>query len=441
MDNFCANSEEISVFRQQIKGVRERNRAGWEVTRKLVGSAHLPETLSQLEAAIRASSYSVHFQESLLRCCQAEKLTIEDTERSARLKELTGYPTTKALRALCLFFGVSETAPFRPQPSEITSSDLEDLLQQSPNPYEVLRYVTAPSLLDIGAGDLSFEEELVAKSEPWLRQSNKTLILHAMDRLQPGSQLGGRYHVQADRLTSLKKFSPNHLHFKFWGGVNITSLASITGLLPLYTITTCHAPATPTFAYEPTRLSPDIIRSALIRTKGKFRQVPWGKETALEVEQAGQVFNFPAWKFETLGPLSLLNLMAQRGCLCVLSAVDSEVFWEILAQLLEDERYRPRNVPFEPKNLPDVFGFIYSELIKIPVGGSVQLAQLADIRKHIPCGSSKNSMKRSFHFRFIEIRRGAVLEEIPSSFTARQFSHMSEEEVPWWLILIPERDC
>jgi hypothetical protein len=35
---------------------------------------------------------------------------------------------------------------------------------------------------------------------------------------------------------------------------------------------------------------------------------------------------------------SLLDLVARRGFLCVLGAVDSQVFWEILAQLLDDAR-------------------------------------------------------------------------------------------------------
>ncbi|NKB80459.1 MAG: hypothetical protein GKS05_00895 [Nitrospirales bacterium] len=438
LDGSSACSEEIEAFRQKIKGIREQNRTGWEATRKLVSSAQLPETLSRLASHIRTSSYSLPFQEWLLQCCQPEKVATNRHELSHQLKTLTGYPTTKALRALCLFLGVHEATPVEPGSPEITPSFLEDLLRQSPNPYEVLRHVTVPSLLDIGAGDLSFEEELVIACEPWLRQSEKTLILHAMDRLQPGSQLGGRYHAQTDRLTNMKSFLPNRLQFKFWGGVNMANLSTLKEILPLYTMVTCHAPATPTFAYEPTRLSSATIRLALTKTKGLFREVPWGKEKALEVEQAGQVFNFPAWKFEILGPLALLNLIAHRGQLCVLSAIDSEVFWELLAQLLDNEQYRPQNVLFEPETIAEVFGTLYSELIHLPIGASVQLAQLANLRKQIPCLSTRNSMRPALRFRSIEIRRGAVLEGIPSSFTARQFPHMSEELTPWWLILIPE---
>ncbi|MDH5297187.1 MAG: hypothetical protein OEW26_08665, partial [Nitrospirota bacterium] len=33
---------------------------------------------------------------------------------------------------------------------------------------------------------------------------------------------------------------------------------------------------------------------------------------------------------------------------------------------------------------------------------------------------------------------GAVLQGVPSSFTARQFSQMTEESTPWWVIFIPD---
>jgi hypothetical protein len=38
----------------------------------------------------------------------------------------------------------------------------------------------------------------------------------------------------------------------------------------------------------------------------------------------------------------------------------------------------------------------------------------------------------------VEIRRGAVLKGVPTSFTARQFSQMKEESTPWWVIFIPD---
>jgi hypothetical protein len=125
-----------------------------------------------------------------------------------------------------------------------------------------------------------------------------------------------------------------------------------------YTLVTCWAPATPTFAYEPTRLSEAVIQEDLRRSKGAFRHVRYEGESALEVQHGERALIFPAWKFDIRGPVALLNLMARRGLVGVLGAVDSQVFWEILAQLLQDARYRPQNQPFNPENLPIVFGII-----------------------------------------------------------------------------------
>ena len=356
----------------------------------------------------------------------------------ARLKELTGFPPTKAIRALCVYFALVQeeaSSSFAPTPHEV-----EAFVRRNESPYDFLLQVEKPSLLDLGAGDLSFEEELLDHYLPALQQSGKALTLHALDRLQPGSQLGGAYHASPERLRRFSQYASDNLQFRFWGGVDMTDLSSRPHLLAQYTMVTCHAPATPTFAYEPTRLSPNTIHAHLTETKGEYRTVRIHGEEALEVLHRGKRLTFPSWKFVIQGPLALLNLAARRGALCVLAAVDDEVFWEILAQLVEDPGMRPANVVFTPDVLPEIFGHVYQALISLKIGERCNLSDVTPLRQTIPAGTTHRERNPSNRrFRFVEIRRGAVFPGMPAGSTVRQFRHMSEEAPPWHLVLVPER--
>ena len=148
---------------------------------------------------------------------------------------------------------------------------------------------------------------------------------------------------------------------------------------------------------------------------------------------------FPSWKFEIRGPLALLDVMARRGRLCVLGAVDTQVFWEILSQLLDEPRYRPVDQPFTTDNLPTVFGETFERLSRLAIGEKVNLADWASLRGQIPrvlpllLGEDP-----TYHFRSVQIRRGGVFPGMPASSTARRFADMVEETPPWMLILVPE---
>jgi hypothetical protein len=160
---------------------------------------------------------------------------------------------------------------------------------------------------------------------------------------------------------------------------------------------------------------------------------------ALEVQHGGRALLFPPWKFEIRGPLALLDLLARRGFLCVLGAVDTQVFWEILAQLFDDSRYRSNNQPFTPENLPVVFGEIFERLSRLEIGGTVNLSDCGVLRREIPCVLPLlPAQNPSYRFRSVQVRRGAVFPGIPASSTARRFSDMVEESPPWMLILVPE---
>lgn len=429
-------------FKAELHQARHSNPAVWESSTKLVGHSTIAQTLDRLRAAIQASDRPAPFKDVLMESLASGSSDGVQQIQRASLKQLTGLPTTKALRALCIMFGLVGSAHDAPPCSSWSASDIETFVRAHRNPYELLLSVDVPSLLDLGAGDLSFARELADQYVPCFRQQRRKLVLHAVDRLQPGSRLGGRLHADPDVLKALSGTGDDRVaafEFVFWGNQDMFALEKNRDIWPCYTITTCHGPATPTFAYEPARVSARLIKADLIRTKGTFRRVRMEGEEALEVDHAGRSLLFPPWKFEIKGPLALLDLIARRGKCCLLTSVDTQVFWEILSQLFEDPNVRPADVIFTPETLRDIFGLRYTELTALPVGASVALSDLGALRSAFTIASSdKSGVRQSYRFRYVEIRRGAVFDGIPASQTARLFKDMTEETPPWFLMLVPE---
>jgi hypothetical protein len=428
----------LAAFRERIKISRESSPHHWEASRKLMVPETLQATLPVLIQHIRGASLDPIIQERLIDALQQLSNPTGRKEGNQILRELTGSPPSKAVRAL-MVWGILNVNEERKSPEECSGMRWEEILREASNPYDVLRQTPAPSLLDIGAGDLSFEQELVDHYVPHLRTQCTPLTLHAFDRLMPGSRVGGVYHKNLERERYLQTFSPEELRFKFWGGMGLEAFSKSKGKLSRYTVSTCHAPANPTFAYEPSRLTPEIIHAHLQSSRGNYRRGRHEGEDILEVSHRGHTLTFPDWKFDILGPLALLRFMVQRSRVVILSAIDAEVFWEVLSQLLADDRYRPPNQIFTTALLPEVFGKVYEELSSMAVGERKDLSRLANLRDPMPfVTATKSDVQMPYRFRYVEIRRGAVLDGVPSSFTARKFSQMKEESTPWWVILVTD---
>ncbi len=425
-------------FRRDIQRSREADRVAWEESSRLVARARLPETTRQLARAIRVSSIADPLREELLACLDDDALPIRGTGHDVRLKALTGLPLSKAIRALSVHFGLLSPRKDAESDAELPASDIEGLARRHANPYDLLLRTQSPSVLDLGAGDLSFANELVERYLAGVRQAGTSLTVHCIERLSPGSRWGSRLHADPQRLARLRDATAD-LSFLFWPGQDMFALDSLEGHRDRYTIAVCNAPATPTFAYEPTRLSPEVIAGHLAETKGRFRKVRIEGEEALEVVHRGRALIFPPWKFDVRGPLALLDLMARRAQLCLLTAVDNEVFWELLAQLLADEQVRPRDRLFTPDVLPQVFGPLYAKLAGLPLGHRLDLATLAALRPRIPRVLPRGRhLEPVFGFRYVEVRRGAQLSGIPAGSTAGLYQTMAEEAPPWFLTLVPE---
>ena len=435
-----STAQVLADFRSQVTQLLQERDKEWEASRKLVEAKQLTTTLKRLIEEAQHVDLPIIIRDAItLALGNSEAIRIQDLP-GPRLKELTGLPPTKAVRALCVWFGLIEGPMLQWPVTALRSEEIEAFTHRHSNPFDLLFDADVASVLDLGSGDLSFATELVERSVSSLQQRQRQLILHSLDRLQPGSKLGGPLHPERERLNVLR--SRNGLSFQFYGNQDMFDLGKLDKagkLAPRYTITTCWAPATPTFAYEPTRLSNQIITQDLHRTKGMFRQTNFSGEPALEVRHGDRALLFPAWKFEIRGPLALLDLLARRGLLCVLGAVDTQVFWEILAQLLEDARYRPDNQPFTPDNLQAIFGDIFERLSHLALGETLSLSDCGLLRSQIPRVLPLLSTQApSYRFRSVQIRRGAVFPGIPASSTARRFSDMVEESPPWMLILVPE---
>ncbi len=433
------SGDPFEAFRRHISQQAHRIPKQWDASRSLLEKNLFPSTVERLIPVIKEQPLPDAVRELLLHLFEEKRpQRVQDLD-GENLKRATGLPPAKAMRALTIVFGLVPVPTSKWPLTCLLSEDVERLVRGLANPFDLLLNADVASVLDIGAGDLSFAEELADQYGPQLHRKNRHLILHGVDRLDPRSQLGGPLHADPGRLRRLQQ--KQGLSFAFFGHQDMFDLGDLDGrdlLAPRYTVATCWAPATPTFAYEPSRLSPAVIHEELQRTKGAFRLTQFGKETALEVQHGARALLFPPWKFEIIGPLALLRVLAQRASLCVLGSVDDQVFWEVLAQLLDDERYRPPDEPFHAANLPTIFGGIYNHLANLPAGASVDLADLGTLRHQVPSADSPSSAEHSRGlFRYIRISRGATFPGMPASSTARKFSAMAEEVPPWFLTLVP----
>lgn len=350
------------------------------------------------------------------------------------LRRLTGLNPTKAIRSLCLLLGV-EAAEREATISGLSQEAVEAAVRGTENPFDFLLGADVASVVDFGAGDLTFEEELVERYWEAVASSGRDLTIHALDRLGAQEGFGELVRAGQDRLRRLQHHPSSRLKFLFGGNQDMLDLEGFQAGWPRYTVAVCNSPSSPTFAYEPSRLSAQLIHDRLRATKGDFRRTRVRGKEVLEVLHGGERLMFPGWKFDIYGPLALLDLLSRKGKLCILGAVDMEVFWEILSQLLPDDRARPRDVFFSAENVYGFFGPTYDRLLGLAIGDRTVLEHT---RQDIPrvLGSSKGNGE-THGFRYVEIRRGAVFPGIPAGRTARVFDQMTREAPPWLFTLVP----
>lgn len=424
----------VTDFRRRLREAVENDRDAWAASRRLVAPAAASDTLRRLVAAVASSSLDPALCDELLRLLsQGNSAGLKALSQDA-LRGLTGLNPTKAVRNLCLLLGVGTTDPAGAV-SAMTQEAVEAVVRNRGNPFDILLAADVASVVDLGAGDLTFEEKVVEQYLAPLEQAGRALILHALDRLDPREKFGGLVRAERDRLDRLRRHPSSRLQFHFDGNQDMFDLGLRSAGHSRYTVAVCNSPATPTFAYEPSRLGQEAIQARLRETKGDFRRVRVKGREVLQVVHGGERLTFPAWKFDVHGPLALLDLLSRKGKLCVLGAVDMEVFWELLSQLLPNEAARPHGVFFSESNVAQCFGSAYACLARLAVG---EKTVLSEVRRDIPrVLGVEGQRSETYGFRYVEIRRGAVFPGVPAGRTALIFDQMTKEAAPWFLTLVP----
>jgi len=425
----------LADFRRRLREAVENDREAWAASRRLVASDAAAETLQRLHAAVAGSSLDRGIREELLRVLALAGRDGLQAISQEGLRELTGLNPTKAVRNLCLLLGVGAGAVDAGAVSSLAQEKVEAAVRGKDNPFDVLLETDVASLVDCGAGDLTFEETVVEQYLSLLERAGRVFILHAFDRLDPQEPFGAFVQADRDRLQRLRRYPSPALRFQYDGHRDMFDLASWRRDCARYTIAVCNSPSTPTFAYEPSRLGDDAIRAHLRQTKGEFRRLKSKGREVLEVLHGGERLTFPPWKFDVYGPLALLDLLSRKGKLAILSAVDMEVFREVLSQLLPEDTARPQGVFFTESNARQFFGSVYDQLLQLGIG---QKMILAKVRQDIPrVLGDEGKRGDTYGFRYVEIRRGAMFPGVPAGRTAYLFDQMKLEAAPWFLTLVP----
>ena len=424
----------VADFRRRLRELVKRDHEAWSASRHLVEPQRAEETIRRVKVALAGSSLPPDIRDELLKALAPAETAGFKAISGESLRSVTGLNPTKAIRGLCLLLGIGDAKQPPAPVSAMTQEEIDEAVRDRDNPFDLLLSADVASLIDFGAGDLTFEEQLVEKYLGPLEQAGRDLILHGEDRLDPQEEVSTLVQAGQDRLSRLRRHSSSRLKFSFAGDRDMFDVQRASRL-PRYTIAVCQSPASPTFAYETSRVSRSAIEGRLRETKGDYRRVKLKGREVLQVRHGQELLTFPPWKFDVSGPLALLDLLSRSGKVCVLGAVDMEVFWETLSQLLPAEHARPRDVFFTAENVLEFFGPIYEKLLGMPVG---ERTVLEDLRQDIPrVLGAESDRGETYTFRYVEVRRGAVFPGVPSGRTAYVFQEMAREATPWFMTLIP----
>src|SRR6185312_8297455 len=161
LDAFMTSHDQaLAQFRSRIaKRLQEADRE-WDTSRRLLEASRLGDTLHRLVERVRASDLTPAIQDSLLTALNEGKAQRVQDLSGSSLKAITGLPPSKAIRALCVYFDVVEPVSSRWQVPSLDGEAVSAFLHANATPFDLLLTSNVPSLLDLGAGDLSFAVEV-----------------------------------------------------------------------------------------------------------------------------------------------------------------------------------------------------------------------------------------------------------------------------------------
>ena len=109
----------FAAFREQIKASRESSPHRWEVSRKLMVPETFQTMLPALIQHIQEVSLDPSLCERLIDALQQFSKPTGSKEGNKVLKELTGFPPSKAVRAL-MVWGILDVNGERNKPEELS---------------------------------------------------------------------------------------------------------------------------------------------------------------------------------------------------------------------------------------------------------------------------------------------------------------------------------
>ena len=156
----------LVAFRKQVSAARSSDAIPWDNSRHLVHPTQWSTTRPFLLQAVADSAFPEGVKRHLVTTLSQIDRPADSDRFGKALKQLTGLPPTKALRALCVLFKVPSAQPSKWPVPTVPAEAVEKFLQDHSNPFDLLTEQVPASVLDLGAGDLSLAEELAACYAP-----------------------------------------------------------------------------------------------------------------------------------------------------------------------------------------------------------------------------------------------------------------------------------
>ena len=168
------NPDILAAFRRQVTSARSSDAISWDAsrqTRQSKAMANDPDIIDLKpwrHPPFRTKSNAV----SSLSCHRHTHPQKAPPRR--RAQELTGLPPTKALRALCVLLGIQVRPRIEVATPHTHGRRRARSFDNIANPFDLLAEHVPASVLDLGAGDLSFAEELVSCYAPRLATQGRS---------------------------------------------------------------------------------------------------------------------------------------------------------------------------------------------------------------------------------------------------------------------------
>ena len=153
------NHDPLADFRRIVSARARQFPAQWEASKKLMDSTTFPSTIARLGEAVQSKDLQASVKETLLRLLERPAPRRVQDLNGDDLKSVTGLPPAKALRALTVFFELVPAAAMKWPVTHLPSEAVEAVVRDLDNPFDLLRRTDVASVVEIGAGDLSFAEE------------------------------------------------------------------------------------------------------------------------------------------------------------------------------------------------------------------------------------------------------------------------------------------